>query len=75
MKKKISSVQLHDVMFVPGIGEVKKTLNVNNLTGLKIEYSKCGQLLEVSHETATFDIPVVNCKNIAYSWVDDAKAN
>jgi predicted PolB exonuclease-like 3'-5' exonuclease len=72
MKKKIKSMQLHDVMFVGGVvGQIKNTVDEKNHPGFEYSLNKTETLVECKYRGQCFDIPVVNCKNIVYDWIED----
>lgn len=63
MKREVKSCQLHDHMFVAGLGQIKNMLP-GDYKDVKLSLED-GMIL-VSYKGSEFGIPVVNCKNIVF---------
>ena len=62
MKRKIKSAQLHDVMFIADIGEIKKTMDEQSHRGISMLLVDGG--VDVQLKGIEFFIPLTNFKNL-----------
>jgi len=62
MKRKIKSAQLHDVMFIADIGEIKKTMDEQSHRGISMSLVDGG--VDVQLKGIEFFIPLTNFKNL-----------